>query len=37
VLAVPELGIAGVWATLLVWMLLRAAVNHRRTLRVLAA
>ncbi len=37
VLAVPELGIGGVWAVLLVWMLLRAAVNHRRTLHVLAA
>lgn len=37
VLAVPQLGIAGVWATLLIWMLLRAAVNHRRTRRVLTA
>lgn len=37
ILAVPELGIAGVWGTLLLWMVLRAAVNHRRTAHVLAA
>ena len=35
ILLVPELGIAGVWGALLLWMLLRAAVNDRRTRRVL--
>jgi Na+-driven multidrug efflux pump len=30
VLAWPELGIAGVWAGLLVWMTTRAALNGRR-------
>ena len=37
VLAVPGLGIAGVWGGLLVWMALRAAVNDRRTRQVLGA
>lgn len=32
----PELGIAGIWAGLLAWMVLRAIVNARRTRRVLA-
>jgi putative MATE family efflux protein len=36
VLAVPELGLAGVWAALLGWMVLRAGVNEWRTRRVLA-
>lgn len=36
VLLAPGLGIAGIWAGLLVWMTLRAAVNHRRALTVLA-
>ena len=36
ILLVPELGIAGVWGALLLWMLLRASVNHRRTRRVLS-
>lgn len=35
VLAVPELGIAGIWGSLLVWMILRAAVNEWRTRTVL--
>lgn len=35
ILAFPELGIAGVWGALLAWMILRAAVNDRRTRRVL--
>ncbi len=35
VLTVPELGIAGVWAGLLVWMVLRATVNELRTRAVL--
>ena len=32
----PELGIAGIWGGLLIWMTLRAAVNHIRTTRVLS-
>ncbi len=32
----PELGIAGIWCGLLIWMTLRATVNHIRTQRVLA-
>jgi putative MATE family efflux protein len=36
VLAVPRLGIAGIWGGLLVWMIIRAIVNDRRTRRVLA-
>lgn len=32
----PELGIDGIWAGLLVWMVLRAIVNGRRSRRVLA-
>ena len=32
----PDLGIAGIWAGLLVWMILRAVVNARRTRHVLA-
>ncbi len=32
----PELGIAGIWSGLLVWMLIRAVVNDRRTRHVLA-
>ncbi len=35
VLAVPDLGIAGVWGGLIVWMVLRAIVNHMRTRSVL--
>jgi putative MATE family efflux protein len=35
-LLVPELGIAGIWGGLLVWMTIRAAVNHLRTNTVLA-
>ena len=35
VLAVPSLGIVGIWGGLLVWMTLRAAVNHRRARHVL--
>lgn len=35
VLAVPELGIAGIWGALAVWMVLRATVNHWRAWRVL--
>jgi putative MATE family efflux protein len=31
----PELGIAGIWCGLLIWMTLRAADNHIRTQRVL--
>ena len=30
-LADPDLGIAGIWAGLTVWMVLRAVVNHLRT------
>ncbi len=36
VLAVPGLGIAGIWGGLLVWMIIRAFVNDRRTRHVLA-
>jgi len=36
ILLVPSLGIAGIWAGLLVWMTVRAVVNDRRTRRVLA-
>lgn len=36
-LATPELGISGIWAGLLIWMILRAFVNDRRTRHVLAA
>lgn len=36
VLAVPSLGIAGIWGGLLVWMVIRAVVNDRRTATVLA-
>ena len=36
-LALPQLGIVGVWTALLVWMVLRAAVNRRRAGVVLAA
>ena len=35
VLAVPSLGIVGIWGGLLVWMTLRATVNHRRARYVL--
>ncbi len=31
----PELGIAGIWGGLLIWMTLRAVVNHLRTQRIL--
>jgi len=34
VLVVPSLGIAGIWGSLAAWMVLRAAVNHRRTMRL---
>jgi Na+-driven multidrug efflux pump len=33
----PQLGIAGIWAGLLAWMTLRAAVNHARTQKVLGS
>lgn len=36
VLLQPGLGIAGIWGGLLVWMIIRAIVNDRRTARVLA-
>lgn len=36
ILTVPALGIAGIWAGLLVWMIIRAVVNDRRTAHVLA-
>jgi len=36
-LLTPSLGISGIWAGLLVWMLLRAVVNDRRTRHVLGA
>jgi putative MATE family efflux protein len=36
VLAVPGLGIAGIWLGLAAWMTLRAAVNHWRAGRLLA-
>jgi putative MATE family efflux protein len=35
-LVFPELGIAGIWAAITVWMVLRAVVNHHRTNRVLS-
>ncbi|MBA3288456.1 MAG: MATE family efflux transporter, partial [Acidimicrobiia bacterium] len=35
VLAAPGLGIAGIWAGMLVWMVLRAIVNYRRAARLL--
>jgi putative MATE family efflux protein len=35
-LLTPELGISGIWGGLLVWMILRAIVNDRRTRHVLA-
>jgi putative MATE family efflux protein len=35
VVALPGLGIGGLWAAFVVWMLLRAVVNHRRTAHVL--
>jgi putative MATE family efflux protein len=31
-----DLGIAGIWATLTLWMVLRAVVNHRRSTHLLA-
>lgn len=37
VLLVDGLGIAGLWTTLGIWMLLRAVVNHHRTRSVLPA
>ncbi|MGI9645594.1 MAG: MATE family efflux transporter, partial [Ilumatobacteraceae bacterium] len=36
VLAVPELGIAGIWVGLIVWMLIRAGVNHLRARTIMA-
>lgn len=36
VLLLPQLGIAGIWAGLLLWMTLRCAVNSRRAHTVLA-
>ncbi len=36
ILFVPELGIAGIWGGLLLWMTIRAVVNDRRTATVLA-
>ena len=36
VIVTPSLGIVGVWLGLLVWMTLRAIVNHRRTATVLS-
>jgi putative MATE family efflux protein len=35
VLAYPDLGIAGIWAALTVWMTLRAVTNHLRTSHIL--
>ena len=35
VLANPDLGIAGIWAALTVWMTLRAVTNHLRTSYIL--
>ena len=32
----PQLGIAGIWGGLLVWMVIRAVANHIRTQHVLA-
>lgn len=37
VVLVPSLGIAGIWGGLVVWMIIRAVVNDRRTATVLAA
>jgi putative MATE family efflux protein len=37
VLAVPSIGIVGIWCGLLIWMILRAVVNARRTAAVLPA
>jgi putative MATE family efflux protein len=34
-LLTPSLGIAGIWGGLLIWMTIRAVVNHRRTSSVL--
>lgn len=36
ILAVPDLGIAAIWASLTLWMVLRAFVNHRRADHVLS-
>ncbi|MGH9133504.1 MAG: MATE family efflux transporter, partial [Ilumatobacteraceae bacterium] len=36
VLAYRDLGIAGIWGAMTIWMVVRAIVNHRRTNRVLA-
>jgi putative MATE family efflux protein len=36
VLLAPELGIAGIWAGFLLWMCIRAYVNHQRTRGLLA-
>jgi Na+-driven multidrug efflux pump len=36
VILTPSLGIVGIWFGLLVWMTLRAVVNHRRTATVLS-
>ena len=36
-LLTPSLGISGIWGGLLLWMILRAVVNDRRTRHVLAA
>ncbi len=36
VLAVPALGIVGIWIGLIVWMVLRALVNHLRTRAIMA-
>jgi hypothetical protein len=33
----PELGIAGIWAALTVWMTIRAVTNHLRTSNILRA
>jgi putative MATE family efflux protein len=32
-----DLGIAGIWASLALWMVMRAAVNHRRSRRLLGS
>ncbi|MEZ5296661.1 MAG: hypothetical protein R2697_10450 [Ilumatobacteraceae bacterium] len=36
-LLTPSLGISGIWGGLLVWMILRAVVNDRRTRHVLTS
>ncbi len=36
VLVFRDLGIAGIWASFTVWMILRAVVNHRRTNHILS-